>query len=148
MAAKSEKLADKKQNKFAYLDAINHYSSNDSSDSDEGEDSAARTKTRDISFITKPEDDTSGGEKVLPSPVGLFRDAQKPEFLRDKTKGSIEWSKYVKNTTVADEEEQAISSGHNVPPPTSYEPNSAPLKPTLGFNSLNTTKRKHGDDSG
>lgn len=69
--------------------------------------------------------------------------------MRDRTKGHIEWSKYLKNTTIPEEEAQPSSSTHTVPPPVSYDAKSGPILPTLGFKAQETTtKRKPDDETG
>lgn len=145
----TSKSKKKRIDRFSFVDSSNGSDSSVSSDDEADPSTNGKPKSVDISFITAPEDSAARYNETLPSPDGLFKTADKiPDFLRDRTKGHIEWSKYLKNTTVPEEEAQSSSSTHSVPPPVSYEPKSAPILPTLGFKAQETTKRKPDDEAG
>lgn len=146
--SKSEK---KRIDRFSFLDSSNGSDSSASSDDEAATSTNGKPKSVDISFITAPEDSAARYNETLPSPGDLFKTAADriPDFLRDRTKGHIEWSKYLKNTTIPEEEAQPSSSTHTVPPPVSYDAKSAPIPPTLGFKAQETTtKRKPDDETG
>ena len=71
------------------------------------------------------------GAEQLPDVGELFTAVKKPSFLdSNSSKTDIDWDKLAKSKRPSDSE--VCSSTHTVPPPVSYQPQSAALKPTLG----------------
>ena len=67
----------------------------------------------------------------LPDADKLFSSVKKPSFLDYKScKTDIDWDQLAKSKVQSSAE--ACSNTHTVPPPVSYDPQSAALKPTLG----------------
>ena len=67
----------------------------------------------------------------LPDADELFTTVKKPSFLNSKSCNTdIDWDKLAKSKMPSDSD--VGSDTHTVPPPVSYEPQSAALKPTLG----------------
>jgi len=67
----------------------------------------------------------------LPDADKLLSTVKKPSFLDSKSCNTdIDWDKLTKSKMTSDGD--ACTSTHTVPPPVSYEPQSAALKPTLG----------------
>jgi len=78
----------------------------------------------------------------------LFSTVKKPSFLDSKSSHTdVDWDSIVKSRKMAVDSELCKNT-HTVPPPISYEPQSASLKPTLGDPQgavLNERKRRVKD---
>jgi len=71
------------------------------------------------------------GAEQLPDAEKLFSVKKKSSFLDSESSNTdIDWDKLAKSKVQLDSE--VCSSPHAVPPPVSYQPQSAALKPTLG----------------
>lgn len=82
----------------------------------------------------------------LPDADELFSTVKKPSFI--DSNADVDWDKLAKSKMPSDSE--MCKDTHTVPPPSSYEPQSAALKPTLGDPHeaiLNERKRHAKDDS-
>lgn len=79
----------------------------------------------------------------LPDADNLFNAVKKPSFIESNSSNTdIDWDKLAKSKMPLDSE--VCKNTHAVPPPCSYEPQSAALKPTLGDpheKALNERKR-------
>ena len=120
---------------FAYFSAggdldVSDLSSDEEEQQEETKGTADKQKTP--SFISKSENRGSETEP-LPKPTDLFEQVSKPIFLKDRTKGDIDWDRIIKDETKPEEEVTAdIRNTNSVPPPKSYDPETDALKPTLG----------------
>lgn len=71
------------------------------------------------------------GAEQLPDADKLFSLVNKSSFLDSTSSNTdIDWDKLAKSTMPLDS--KVCNDTHTVPPPVSYEPQSAALKPTLG----------------
>jgi len=71
------------------------------------------------------------GTEQLPDADKLFTTVKKPSFIdSNSSNDDIDWDKLSKSKVPFNSE--VCKNTHTVPPPQSYEPQSAALKPTLG----------------
>jgi len=86
------------------------------------------------------------GAEHLPDAGELFNAVKKSSFL-NSSKTDIDWDKLAKSKGPSDSE--VCSSTHTVPPPVSYEAQSAALKPTLGnpHEAVLKERKRHAGDT-
>jgi len=85
----------------------------------------------------------------LPDADKLFSEVKKSTFVdSNASNADIDWDKLAKSKLPLDSE--VCKNTHTVPPPSSYEPQSAALKPTLGdpHETVLSERKRHAKGTG
>jgi len=88
------------------------------------------------------------GTEQLPDADSLFSTVKKPSFFdSNSSNADVDWDKLAKSKMTLDSE--VCKDTHTVPPPLSYEPQSAALKPTLGdpHDTVLSERKRHVKDT-
>ena len=114
-------------------DPLNFFAE-DSSDSDEGEDAGEKDARPD-----KDSEAERDGADKLPSPDSLFKSVGRPSFLDNPNKKFINWDRFVKTNTAAEDENHEAEGYAAIPPPSSLS-TSGPVTSKLTQTILGTGK--------
>ena len=124
--------SNKPKDPFTFFKAADGLCDSDFSESEEESDSGSK-ESKNVqekpSFISKPSENSENVSSKLPSPK--FESVTKPGFKANE-KLDVDWDKVVKNVIPEVDDGLDRTNTHCMPPPKTYDPQTANLKPTIG----------------